>query len=204
MIIVAENARGTKEATYQTGTTDDHFIRGKGVKDMNGALDALHEGGIVSWRGTQRLGLLLKDIKDGVDRFAGYELVEDLMLDQFCPCSVLEFIQSGFEERSQFWRGMSRHGDESTSRIDGGIVSGVTPPITAQISLARGASYVTELGCRRAALWAQHNETSKRVGETKQWFVRKLIVARETRPRSTPVVVIIVENVPLSAVSILV
>src|SRR5712672_1259580 len=117
MIIVAENARGTKEATYQTDTTDDHFIRGKGVKDMNGALDALHEGGIVSWRGTQRLGLLLKDTEDGLDRLAGYELVEDLMLEQFCPCSVLEFIQSGFEERSQFWRGMSRHVDEGTCLV---------------------------------------------------------------------------------------
>jgi len=134
--MIAENASGTKEATYQTGTTDDHFIRGKGVKDMNGALDALHEGGIVSWRGTQRLGLLLKDIEDGLDRLAGYEPVEDLMLDQFCPCSVLKFIQSGFEERSQLLRGVDRHGDEGTSRIDGGIVSGVTLPITAQISLA--------------------------------------------------------------------
>ena len=65
---------------------------------MNGPLDPLHEGGIVSLRGTQRLGLLLKDIDDGLDRSAGYKLVEDLMLKQVGPCSILEFIESGFEE----------------------------------------------------------------------------------------------------------
>jgi len=67
---------------------------------MNGSLDPLHERAIVSLS-TQRLGLLLKDIEDGLDRLAGYELVEDLVLDQVGPCSVLEFIQSGFKEESQ-------------------------------------------------------------------------------------------------------
>jgi len=68
------------------------------MQDMNGPLDPLHEGGIVSLRGTQRLGLLLKDIDDGLDRSAGYKLVEDLMLEQVGPCSILEFIESGFKE----------------------------------------------------------------------------------------------------------
>jgi len=79
---------------------------------MNDLLDRLHEGAIVVLRGTQRLGLLVKDIEDGLDGLAGYELAEDLMLDQVCPCSVLEFIQSRFEEQSQLLRGMGRHGDE--------------------------------------------------------------------------------------------
>jgi len=41
------------------------------MKDMNGPLDPLHEGVVVSYRGTQRLGLLLKDIEAGwIDRQA--------------------------------------------------------------------------------------------------------------------------------------
>jgi len=83
---------------------------------MNSPLDPLHEGAIVALRGAQRLGLHLKDIEDGIDGLAGYEVVENLMLDQVGPCSVLEFIQSGFKERSQLWRWrwrwMDRHGDE--------------------------------------------------------------------------------------------
>ena len=65
---------------------------------MNSPFDPLHEGGIVSLRGAQRLGLLLKDVDDGLDRSAGYKLVEDLMLEQVSPCSILEFIESGFKE----------------------------------------------------------------------------------------------------------
>jgi len=84
---------------------------------MNGSLDPLHEGAIVSSRGTQSLGLLLNDIEDGFDRLAGYEVIEDLMSEQVGPCSVLEFIESGFEERSQFLRGIGRHGDEDTCQI---------------------------------------------------------------------------------------
>ena len=61
--------------------------------------------------------MFLKDIDDGLDRFAGYELVEDLMLNQVGLCSLLEFIQSRFKERSQLWRGMDRHGDEGTCRV---------------------------------------------------------------------------------------
>ena len=91
---------------------------------MNGALDPLHEGGVVSLRGTQRLCFPLKDISDGLDRSAGYKLVEDLMLEQVGPCSILEFIQSSFKEGCQLLRGMDRHGDGKT-------MSAVTPPITA-------------------------------------------------------------------------
>ena len=47
-MIVAENASGTMEATYQTDTTDEDLIRRKGMKDMNGALDRLHESAVVS------------------------------------------------------------------------------------------------------------------------------------------------------------
>jgi len=84
------------------------------MQDMNGALDLLHEGGVVSLRGTQKLGLLLKDIEDGLHRSAGYKLVENLMLDQVSACSVLEFVQSGFKKRCELWRGMDRHDDEGT------------------------------------------------------------------------------------------
>ena len=94
------------------------------MQDMNGALDPLHEGGIVSLRGTQRLCFPLKDISDGLDRSAGYKLVEDLMLEQVGPCSILEFIQSSFKEGCQLLRGMDRHGDGKT-------MGAVTPPITA-------------------------------------------------------------------------
>jgi hypothetical protein len=91
------------------------MISRNGMKDMNGPLDPLHERAIVSWRRTQGLGFLLKDIEDGLDRFAGHDLVEDLMLDQVGPRSTLEFIQSCFKERSQLWRGMDRHGNEGTA-----------------------------------------------------------------------------------------
>jgi len=69
------------------------------MQDMNGSLDPLHERVIISLRGTQRLGLLLKDVEDGLDRLAGHEPVKDLLLSQVNPCSVLEFAQSGFKER---------------------------------------------------------------------------------------------------------
>jgi hypothetical protein len=91
----------------------------KGMEDINGPLDEIHEGTIVSSGGTQRLGLLPKDIEDGLDRFAGYEPAEDLMLDQVGPCLTLEFIQSGFKEHSQLWRGMDRHGDEGRCVVVG-------------------------------------------------------------------------------------
>jgi len=80
-MIVPWNAGGTKVATYQTDTIHDHLISRKGMEDMNGPLDRLYEGAVVSLRVTQRLDLLLKDIEDGLDRLAGYELVEDLMLN---------------------------------------------------------------------------------------------------------------------------
>jgi len=46
--IVADDASGTKKATYQTDTTYEDLIRRKGMKDMNGALDRLHESAVVS------------------------------------------------------------------------------------------------------------------------------------------------------------
>jgi len=103
-MIVGQNASRTNVATYETDTTDDHVISREGMKDMNGPLDPLHEGVVVSYRGTQRLGLLLKDIEDRLDRSAGCEVVEDLMSDQVGACSVLEFIQSGLKEGCQLWR----------------------------------------------------------------------------------------------------
>src|SRR5712672_2837051 len=106
-----------KVATYGTDATDDHIISRKGMKDMNGPLDPLHECAIVPERSTQRLGLLLKGIDDRIDGFTGYELGEDLMLDQVCPCSLLEFIQSRFKERSQLSRGLDRHGVESVCLV---------------------------------------------------------------------------------------
>jgi hypothetical protein len=40
----------------------------------------------------------LKDVDDRVGRFAIHELVDDLMLDQAGPSSLLEFVQGSFEE----------------------------------------------------------------------------------------------------------
>jgi len=83
------------------------MISRKEMKDSNGPLDPLHEHGIVSYRGTQRLGLLLKEIEDGLDRSTGYEPVEDLMLYQVSPCSLLEFVQSSLKEGSELWTDMA-------------------------------------------------------------------------------------------------
>ena len=83
----------------------------------------------------QRLGLLLKDIDNGFDSFTGDELVEDLMLDQVGPCSLLEFVQSRFKERSQLWGGIDRHVVERMCLIveDGwGNLERCKLPITAQ------------------------------------------------------------------------
>ena len=60
--------------------------------------------------------MLLKDVDDGVGRSAIYELVDDLMLDQVGPCSLLEFVQGSFEERFELWRGIGRHGVERNNR----------------------------------------------------------------------------------------
>jgi hypothetical protein len=124
------------EATYGTDTIHNDMISRKGMEDMNGPLDPLHEVSIVTWRGTQRPGLLLNDVEDGVNRLTGDELVKDLMLDQVGPGSLLEFIESGFKEISQLWRGMGRHGDEDTclfvrDRWEDGL------PISAQIHEAQ-------------------------------------------------------------------
>jgi len=40
-----------------------------------------------------------------------------MMLYQVGPCPLLEFIESGFKERTQLWRGMGRHGDECTCLV---------------------------------------------------------------------------------------
>ena len=56
--------------------------------------------------------MLLKDIDDRVGRFAIYELVDDLMMDQVGPCSLLEFVQGSFKKRFKLWREIARHGVE--------------------------------------------------------------------------------------------
>ena len=53
--------------------------------------------------------MLLKDVDDGVSRFTLYELVDDLMLGQVGPCSLLEFVQGIFKERFELWRRIDRH-----------------------------------------------------------------------------------------------
>ena len=54
--------------------------------------------------------MLLKDVDDGVGRFAIYELVDDWMLYQVGPCPLLELVQGSFKERIELWRGVVRHG----------------------------------------------------------------------------------------------
>jgi hypothetical protein len=60
--------------------------------------------------------LLLKDVDDGVGRLAIYELVDDLMLNQAGPRSLLEFVQGGLKEGFQLWRGIERHGERVAVR----------------------------------------------------------------------------------------
>ena len=68
---------------------------------MDSPLEPRHDSAILALEFAESLGLLPKDIDDGVSGFAVSELVNDLMLDQVRPCSLLEFIQGSFKERSQ-------------------------------------------------------------------------------------------------------
>ena len=70
----------------------------KDMQDIDSPLEPCHELAIVSWKVTESLGFLLKDIDDGVGRFAIYEFVDDLMLEQVGPCSFFELFQRGFKE----------------------------------------------------------------------------------------------------------
>ena len=83
------------------------------------------------------------------------------MLDQVCPCSSLEFIQSRFQKRPQLWRGVNRHGDEGRCLVvnnrwrEGGRNSAVI----AQIHEALG-----EVGvCAMTGLGSSH-ETCYQIG----------------------------------------
>ena len=82
------------------------------MQDINGLFEPCHEFPIASSKAPKSLCLLLKDVDDGVGRFAIDELVNDWMLYQVGPCSLLEFVQGGFKERLQLWRGVVRHGVE--------------------------------------------------------------------------------------------
>ena len=97
---------------YQTDTLAEHTTDREGIHDINSPLEPPHELPIISSKVTESLCLLLKDVDDRVGRFAIDELIKDWMLDQVSPCSLLEFVQSGFEERFQLWRGIDGHGVE--------------------------------------------------------------------------------------------
>jgi hypothetical protein len=93
------HARGRRDTvTYQTDTLAKHTTSRKSIQDINSALEPRHELSIVSSKVTESLCLLLKDVDDGVGSFAIYELVDDLMLDQVGPCTLLEFFQGSFKE----------------------------------------------------------------------------------------------------------
>ena len=59
---------------------------------MDGPLESYHKLAVVSSKITEHLRLLSKDVNHGVGRFAIFKPVDDSMLDQVSPCSVLEFI----------------------------------------------------------------------------------------------------------------
>ena len=82
------------------------------MQDINGLFKPLHEFSIASSKALECLCLLLKNVDDGVGRFAIDELVNDWMSYQVGPCSLLEFVQGRFKERLQLWRGIVRHGVE--------------------------------------------------------------------------------------------
>jgi hypothetical protein len=65
--------------------------RGECMESMNGPLEPGQDLAIISPKLVESLCLLLKDIEDGINRFAISELVDDLVLDQVSPCTVLEF-----------------------------------------------------------------------------------------------------------------
>jgi hypothetical protein len=84
--------------TYQTDTLAKQTTSRKGIQNGNSALEPPHELSIVSSKVTESPCLLLKDVDDGVCGITIYKLVNDLMLDQVGPCSLLEFVQGGFKE----------------------------------------------------------------------------------------------------------
>jgi hypothetical protein len=83
---------------YQTDTPTKHATTREGIQDIDSPLEPHHEISIVSSKVAKNLSLLLKDVDDGVGRFATCELVDNLMLDQVGPCSLLEFIQGSFKK----------------------------------------------------------------------------------------------------------
>ena len=84
--------------TYQTNTLSKHTTSRKSIQNVNSAFEPSYELSIVSSEVTESLCLLLKDVDDGVRRFAIHELIDDLMLGQVGPCSLLEFVQGSFKE----------------------------------------------------------------------------------------------------------
>jgi len=96
---------------HTTGTTGR-----KGIQYIDSPLEPCHEPAIISPEVADSLGLLLKDIDDGVCRLAIYEPIEDLMLKQVGSRSLLEFDQGDFEKRFELWRGMDGHGAERDGR----------------------------------------------------------------------------------------
>jgi len=56
------------------------------MKDIDDPLNPLHElAMIISSRVPEGFCLLVQDVDDGDNRFAGHEFAEDLMLDQVDP-----------------------------------------------------------------------------------------------------------------------
>jgi len=51
------------------------------MQDLNGPLNPHHELSVISPKMTESLGLLVKDIEDGINRLTGSECVENLMLN---------------------------------------------------------------------------------------------------------------------------
>jgi hypothetical protein len=67
------------------------YLLGFPIASMNGPFEPGQDLAIISPELVESLRLLLKDIEDGINRFAISELVDDLVLDQVSPCTVLEF-----------------------------------------------------------------------------------------------------------------
>jgi hypothetical protein len=83
---------------YQTDPLTKDATSRKDIQDIDGPLEPCHELAVISSKVTESLGLLLKDIDDGVGRLGIYEFVDDLMLEQVGTCSFFELVQCGFKE----------------------------------------------------------------------------------------------------------
>ena len=98
------------DKAYRSNPLTEQTTGRNGMQYIDSAREPGHEPAIISPNVTGSLGLVLKDIDDGVCRLAVYEPIDDLMLKQVGSRSLLEFVQGDFEKMFELWRGIDGHG----------------------------------------------------------------------------------------------